>query len=1414
MRALRELFLSMMNRIPLLEYDRYPLFPMFNMSIKILVWNVQGVGNKVPLIRELVRINKPSVLVLVETHISGDQAQKICDKIGFMGQQRVEAQGFSGGIWMLWDTNTVTITSYGSHSQHITVEVRKVGEDPWLFSAVYASPDSTLRKELWKELEKIKDDYSGPWLLAGDFNETMSMTERNGVESTEMMRRCREFSNWVNNNELINSGCSGPNHTWFRGNSSDTFKSARLDRGLANEDWRMRFCEGAVRNLPKAASDHCPIIVSTNGFSPIPMVTKPFRFQAAWLNQARFHEFVYENWKTTAPVVPFLREFASKLQKWNREEFYNIFRKKSELWARLEGVQSILASGRQSHLVKLEAKLRREMDDVLNEEELLWFQKSRMEAIKDGDRNTRYFHLSTLMRRRRNRIDTLMDSSGNWIHEEAQVKGLISQYWNALFQEDGETTHRNGLLWGCFPNIPAEDMEKISRPFTSCEVVAALKDMQPFKAPGPDGFQPIFFQRFWEVVQPNVTQLVKDVLEGRDFPTGLNDAFLVLIPKVDVPQSANQFRPIGLCNIVYKLVTKVIVNRLKPILPALISPTQCSFVPKRQITDNIIIVQEMIHSMRYKQGRAGYMAIKIDFEKAYDRLRWTFIRESLMELSLPQKMIEVVMNCITSAKLSILWNGEPLEAFQPTRGIRQGDPLSPYLYVICMERLSHLIEREVQLGHWKPTRASRNGPPITNLAFVDDLILFGEASVEQAEIMMTCLNQFCEASGSKVSIAKSRVFFSKNTNFEIRQAICSTLGMDETEDLGKYLGVPIINGRSSKREYQYLVDKINGKLAGWKMKSLSLAGRATLVQSAISSIPFYTMQTTKLPRSTCDELDRKSRSFLWGSNEGERKVHMVSWNQISKPKHEGGLGISQMRQANSAFLAKLGWRLLAEPSALWSRLLRAKYCDNRCDLDMFKDKQNASNTWRGIMSSVDIVRKGVNMAVGNGHKTFFWHHRWVIDKPLIEVARIGPPVHLQDATVREMWDRNTGWRWEIFANFLHKEELGKIAAQELMEDDEAADEIFWNGAPSGGFTLASALKIIRNDLEVDIDEVRGWKSMWSVKAPQRVRFFIWLASQDRLMSNGNRFIRRMTDDPRCFVCGEIEENTIHILRDCLAAKRVWRLLGVQTDDLIWRIPLRDWLLGNIEKRNLQSDEGWPTLFSVTCWWLWRWRNERSFNAEPRIPIDQVSFVFARVKEVRDAFLRDQCPNSGHGGTRQEILVKWQCPSVGWVKLNTDGASKGNPGKAGAGGVIRGHRGEVFEMFAMNCGECSCTRAELLAVMRGLIVAWNGGHKTVIVSVDSEVVVHLLEGDPPTNSPYIHIIRKCNALIRNREWEVKVEHCYREANRAADWLANFGVSLEVKFELIEAVPKDLRAVLLEDLGGVSWPRMAPAKRMEK
>lgn len=334
--------------------------------------------------------------------------------------------------------------------------------------------------------------------------------------------------------------------------------------------------------------------------------------------------------------------------------------------------------------------------------------------------------------------------------------------------------------------------------------------MSTLKAPGPDGYQALFFQKHWNLVADNVYQLVFDVPEGKGMPPHLNDTFLVLIPKVDNPELASQFRPIGLCNVIYKIITKCIVNRIKPMMPHLTSCTQTSFVPGRQITDNIVIVQEVIHTMRNKTGKTGFMAIKIDFEKAYNRLKWDFIRETLAEIRFPQLLISVIMECLTTSSMKVLWNGEPTESFQPSRGVRQADPLSPYLFVLCMERLNQVIEEAIIAQRWKPICASRNGPQLSNLFFADDIILFGEATVDQASVISECLQRFCVASGSNISFGKSRVYFSKNVNIESSTAISETLGIEATEDLGLYLGMPTLTSRIIKDTFGYLCEKLSG----------------------------------------------------------------------------------------------------------------------------------------------------------------------------------------------------------------------------------------------------------------------------------------------------------------------------------------------------------------------------------------------------------------------------------------------------------------------------------------------------------------------------------------------------------------------------------------------------------------------------
>lgn len=160
------------------------------------------------------------------------------------------------------------------------------------------------------------------------------------------------------------------------------------------------------------------------------------------------------------------------------------------------------------------------------------------------------------------------------------------------------------------------------------------------------------------------------------------------------------------------------------------SPNRCSFVLGKSSTDNIVVTQEMIHNMRSMNGKKSFVAVKVDLEKAYDRVRWESVREILWEAELPGCLIELVWYCISSVSMQIVWNGGKTKAFRPSRGVRQGDPISPYLFVLCMERLGHLIQKEVDCGLWKPIGITRLSPKVSHLFFTDDLVLLAEASLE------------------------------------------------------------------------------------------------------------------------------------------------------------------------------------------------------------------------------------------------------------------------------------------------------------------------------------------------------------------------------------------------------------------------------------------------------------------------------------------------------------------------------------------------------------------------------------------------------------------------------------------------------------------------------------------------------------
>ena len=331
----------------------------------------------------------------------------------------------------------------------------------------------------------------------------------------------------------------------------------------------------------------------------------------------------------------------------------------------------------------------------------------------------------------------------------------------------------------------------MSIPVKEKEIKDGLWALKAFKAPRPNGLHAGFYQRFWMITGKSVMDLVKMVFKMGCIPSYVNKTLITLIPKHSGADSLRSYRLISLCNTVYKVISKVIVARLRSYLDRLISLMQVAFVLDRKCADNAIIIQELLHMMSLKKCKVGYMAVKIDLEKAYDRLEWSFIRDILALFNISHYLSKVIMSCISTSNIEVLFNGGALVSFNPSRGIRRGDPLSPYIFIVCMEVLVFFIQDKCNAKLWDLVKTSKGGLVVSHLFFADELVLFAKTNMKNCLCMMDALEGFCGVFGQKTNKEKSRAYFSPNVVVNDREKLCEVLGIRLMPKLGKYLTFPL-----------------------------------------------------------------------------------------------------------------------------------------------------------------------------------------------------------------------------------------------------------------------------------------------------------------------------------------------------------------------------------------------------------------------------------------------------------------------------------------------------------------------------------------------------------------------------------------------------------------------------------------------
>ena len=279
------------------------------------------------------------------------------------------------------------------------------------------------------------------------------------------------------------------------------------------------------------------------------------------------------------------------------------------------------------------------------------------------------------------------------------------------------------------------------------------------------------------------------------------------------------------------------------------------------------------------------MALKVDLQKAYDRVNWSFLKEVLYWFGFHEKFIMWIMQGVTKVSFSILINGGKTKSFIPSRGLRQGDPLSPYLFILCQEVLSRLIERSFASGAIHGVKMNTNGPAFTHVMYADDLMLFAKATTYEVQVLDECLEKYCEWFGQLINREKFGLIFSKLVVRERKRAIKLELNMKAISIATTYLGAPLFTSRSRIKDFEFLQDRLESKLKGWRYKSLSWVGRSTLIKLVAQALPTYTFASSDVLVAVCDKLEAATRRFWWKPNrESGSYLAWKAWDHLYSPK--------------------------------------------------------------------------------------------------------------------------------------------------------------------------------------------------------------------------------------------------------------------------------------------------------------------------------------------------------------------------------------------------------------------------------------------------------------------------------------------------------------------------------------------------
>lgn len=713
--------------------------------------------------------------------------------------------------------------------------------------------------------------------------------------------------------------------------------------------------------------------------------------------------------------------------------------------------------------------------------------------------------------------------------------------------------------------------------------------------------------------------------------------------------------------------------------------------------------------------------------KAYDRVEWSFLEALMRKLGFNDKWISWIMFCVTSVSYKILINGEAKGNIIHTRGLRQGDPLSPFLFIICTEALIAQIKGAEEEGRLTGLKIAQGSPAVSHLLFADDSLFFCKAEIQECAELLKIINSYGLASGQQLNREKSGILFGNRVVAEKKMDLKRAIGISKEGGMGMYLGLPETICGSKQQVFSFVQDRLNARINSRSAKFISKGGKEVLIKSIAQALPTYVMSCFLLPQNITNKLRGAISRFWWSSKNNKRGLHWLAWDKISVPLSKGGLGFRDFKEFNVALLAKQLWRLLCYPDSLLCRVLKGRYFRYSNPMEA-KNANSPSFGWKSMMAAKSLLQEGLRKNIQSGFNTRVWSDNWIPTVPARPAKDKGiyrdPNLyvnHLIDFDTKE-------WKMDIIHNLVDPEDIPLITCLKPSRAFKT-DDYIWVYTKSGQYTVKSGYSIATQGtpiqqelLEPSITTLQG--QVWKLKTSRKIKHFLWQALTGCVSTCSRLMDRHCGTSRSCPRCGATDETICHMLFECPFSSQVWALSHISSTP--GQFPSAS-LFTNFDYLFWRAKENGPPAehlesFPWIAWYIWKARNEKVFNNKEVLPPETLALALSESKSWSVA---QQIDGQGEDAEAPTEVLEHLEEQRGACWCQIDASWEGTDSKSGFGFMLQALDSKVFGQRCIN-RVLSPLHAEFSALLWAMESALQRGYNAVHFETDCSGIIKIIE----------------------------------------------------------------------------------------